>query len=84
MVKVLMTVASESNPTKVYEIRESLRATASAPAGTPYCTCPAWRFSKNRSCKHLRRFEASVPSVQYFNFIQSEAKRIARDAKAAR
>ena len=53
---VLQTVVSKSNPDKHYEIRLGGDTRA-------YCTCPAWRFSSDKSCKHLREFRDSNPEV---------------------
>ena len=53
---VLTTVKSESRPDVSYEIRLSA-------GNSPYCMCPAWRFSKviqkdgvqwKAPCKHLK------------------------------
>lgn len=48
--KVLARLPSQTSGVK-YELREGAD-------GVPYCTCPAWRFSRSRprDCKHLRTF----------------------------
>lgn len=50
MGKVLTTIQSSSNPGKSYAIIEGND-------GVVYCECWAWK--KNRTCKHLDRFNAS-------------------------
>ena len=44
--KVLAKFQSKTNPGKFYEVR-------CGDDGVTYCTCPAWRFNKKRTCWHL-------------------------------
>lgn len=53
---VLATVDSDSRVGVQYEIRLG-------GDDRVYCTCPAWRFSKSRDCKHLRAFRHTVRAV---------------------
>jgi hypothetical protein len=54
---VLVTVPSESNPSKSYEIRLGHD-------GNVYCSCPSWKFMKVhphlRSCKHMKKLSKEI------------------------
>jgi hypothetical protein len=54
---VLVTVPSESNPSKSYEIRLGHD-------GNVYCSCPAWKFQKIhphlRTCKHMTKLAKEI------------------------
>lgn len=54
---VLVTVPSESNPSKSYEIRLGHD-------GNVYCSCPAWKFQKVhphlRVCKHMKALSKEI------------------------
>ena len=53
--KVIRSWPSTSNRDRKYDLVQ-------AEDGVVYCTCPAWRFSKERprSCKHLRMWAERV------------------------
>jgi predicted nucleic acid-binding Zn finger protein len=50
---VVATIPSTSNPNVTYQIQQGKD-------GKTYCSCPAWRFSKDRDCKHLKALRLAV------------------------
>ena len=48
--EVLCVISSFSQSDVEYEIRRG-------GDGRIYCTCPAWRFGRGKSCKHLKLYE---------------------------
>ncbi len=53
---VLVRVPSQSRVGVFYEIRKGADDRI-------YCACKAWRFSSDRSCKHLRSFWAALRAI---------------------
>lgn len=65
-----MTTAAKVQWTKIGEVQGSGNAPyviSRSPTGELGCSCPAWRFSGNRGCKHTAKFshhDAPVPAPQ--------------------
>jgi len=78
MRNVLKVVQSESRQGVTYDICRGHN-------GHVYCTCPAWKFSKDenghKSCKHLRAFLNSRPATRRQQYRLGFAEKIAKELK---
>lgn len=63
---LLCVIPSTSNPDVGYEITVGKQ-------GDIYCSCPSWKFSKDRSCKHLKQFFSEHPAI-YAAMIRGQQK----------